>query len=49
MMTVKEYRTERDREIYLAYRAGKSHKLIAAEHGLSPSRVKAICAEQRVK
>lgn len=46
MKTVKEFREERDLKIY---RASKRHsyKYIAYETGLSTSRIKAICAEQR--
>lgn len=48
MKTVKEFREERDQEIYRASKS-KIHKLIAYETGLSTSRIKAICAEQRKK
>lgn len=45
MITVKEFREERDKKIYKASKR-HSHKAIAVDCGLSPSRVKAICAEQ---
>lgn len=48
MMTVKEFREARDKKIHKASKR-HSHKVIAADCGLSPSRVKAICAEQRKK
>lgn len=48
MITIKEFIKERDKKIYELAKT-KSHKAIAAEVGLSPSRVKSICVEQRKK
>jgi FixJ family two-component response regulator len=47
LLTVKQFRAFRDIKIYRAFVNGNKQKEIAAESGLSESRVKAICAEQR--
>lgn len=46
MITLKDFLKDRDEKIFQASKT-KSHKAIAAEFYLSPSRVKAICVEQR--
>lgn len=47
MITKKDFCYYRDKKIYESFMLGDRQKQIAEEFGLSESRVKAICAEQR--
>jgi len=47
MITFKQLYETRDKAIFEAFNSGKRMKVLAIEYGLSTSRIKAICVQQR--